>query len=224
MTAIVFDLDGTLVESAPAIRIVANTFMGDRGLSLLSLEETRGYIGHGTGRFLERALRARNAYVEADFPAEFDVFRELHAAAPPEDNAPMPGSTAAMRALVASGFRLGLCTNKLRAPTRVIVDFFGWDQLLSVVITGESLPQTKPHPAPLLKAASDLGCSRTIYVGDSEVDAATAEAAAMPFVLYTQGYREAPVSSLPHAATFDNFEQLPAVLAEIERAGMVHGH
>ncbi len=212
MTGIIFDLDGTLVESAPAICDISNSFMEKRGLQPLSVEETRSYIGNGAARLLELALQARDAFQEDSFDSDLAVFQELYAAAPPEANIPMPGCREAMEALSASGHRLALCTNKPMAPTRALIDAMGWGELLSVVVAGDSLPERKPHPAPLLKAASDLNQDHTIYVGDSEVDAETAAAAGLPFVLYTAGYRKAPVDTLRHTAAFDSFDQLPALV------------
>lgn len=212
MTGIIFDLDGTLIESAPAICDITNRFMDKRGLPPLSVEETRGYIGNGAARLLELALQARKAFQEDAFASDLEVFQELYAAAPPEANIPMPGCREAMETLSASGHRLALCTNKPMAPTRALIDAMGWSELLGVIVAGDSLPERKPHPAPLLKAASDLNQDHAIYIGDSEVDAATAEAAGLPFILYTAGYRKAPVDALRHTAAFDSFEQLPALV------------
>lgn len=214
MSGIVFDLDGTLVESAPAIRDIANRFMAERGLPALDLDETRSYVGNGAVRFLERALAARGAFDHATFPAFLETFNALYAAASPEDNVAMPGSVDAMRALVAAGHRLALCTNKPMAPTQQIVEALGWHDLLCVVIAGDSLAERKPHPAPLLKAAADLGEATTIYVGDSEVDSACALAAGVPFVLYTGGYLNGELPQEP-AARFSHFAELPGIVAHL---------
>ena len=211
---IVFDLDGTLVESAPAIRDVANAYMAELGLPPLDLAETRSYVGSGASRFLERALVARGAHEAELFEVRYQAFHALYGAAPPEANLPMPGSIAAMQALVQSGHRLALCTNKPMTPTGLIIDALGWRSLLQVVVAGDSLPERKPHPAPLQKAARDLGRTFTIYVGDSEVDAACAQAAGLPFVLYTGGYLNGPLPAEP-AARFGDFAELPGIVAAL---------
>lgn len=219
MTGIVFDLDGTLVESAPAICDIANTLMDELGLPLLDVAETRGYVGNGAPKFLERALIARNAFNEKEFIPLYARFLKLYDAAPPEANEPMPGSSDALRKMLSDGHTLAICTNKPLVPTRTVLQCFGWDDLFAVVIAGDSLPERKPHPAPLLKAAADLGEPHPFYVGDSEVDAATAEAAKVPFLLYTEGYRRTPVSELGHSEAFNSFAELPALVSELSKTG-----
>ena len=83
------------------------------------------------------------------------------------------------------------------------------------MICGDSLPQRKPHPAPLHAAVAGAGGGPAIYVGDSEVDAETALAATLPFLLFTEGYRKTPVAELPHTRTFDRFSALPGLVAEL---------
>lgn len=212
MTGIVFDLDGTLAESAPAICAIANELMAELGLPPLDVDEARSYVGNGAARFLERALEVRGGCSPEDFKVHFARFTALYEAAPPEANEPMPGAGEALRALAAAGHRLALCTNKPMVPTRSLLKAFGWEDLFAVVIAGDSLPERKPHPAPLLKAAADLDEPAPLYVGDSEVDAATAEAANVPFVIYARGYRQTPLEEITHAASFDTFGELPGLI------------
>ena len=110
------------------------------------------------------------------------------------------------------GHRIGLCTNKPVAPTNDILDHFGLTNLFSVVIGGDSLAQRKPDPAPLLAAFEALG-GPGIYVGDSEVDAQTAERAGIPIALFTEGYRKTPVAELTHEWAFRDFADLSAIIA-----------
>ncbi|MBU1211490.1 MAG: phosphoglycolate phosphatase [Alphaproteobacteria bacterium] len=212
MTGIVFDLDGTLIESAPAIRDIANALMAELDLPALDVAETRRYIGNGAGRFLEQALQARRAHSPGAFDAQLARFMVLYDAAPPAANQPMPGSSEAIHDLAAAGCKLAICTNKPMQPTRTLLKSFGWDRLFAAVVAGDTLPERKPHPAPLLKAAADLGTTATFYVGDSEVDAATAEAAGLPFLLFAEGYRKSPLSEIRHAASFTAFADLRGLI------------
>ncbi|MGF1650041.1 MAG: HAD-IA family hydrolase [Hyphomicrobiaceae bacterium] len=211
MIGIVFDLDGTLVESAPAICKIANAFMAERGLRPLDLAETRAYVGNGAATFLERALKARSAFDMEAFPAQCERFLAHYAAAPPEDNLPMPGSVAALAQLAATGHRLALCTNKPTEPTMAIVEALGWSDLIRVVVAGDTLPYRKPHPAPLLKAAKDLDTPTVFSIGDSEVDCACAMAAGLPFVLYTGGYLNGDLAAEP-VGRFADFAGLPSLI------------
>jgi len=101
----------------------------------------------------------------------------------------------------------------------VLADF-GLDGCFAAVVGGDSLPQRKPDPAPLRRVAELLGVelAAVAYVGDSEVDAATAAAAKVPFLLFTEGYRKTPVEDLPHRANFADFASLPGLLRDLQPA------
>lgn len=210
---VVFDLDGTLVDSAAAIRDIANIQMAELGLPPLGLDEARSYIGNGAPTFLERALKARDAEDKSLFAARLHRFEELYATAPGEANIPFPGVDSAMRALRSAGNALALCTNKPASPTEAVLSAHRWNDLFAAVVTGDTLVERKPHPAPLLEAARRAGGGRVVYVGDSEVDAATAEAAGIPLLLYAHGYSKIPPSRLPHAAIFSDFAEVPALVS-----------
>lgn len=215
MTAVVFDLDGTLIDSAGAVCDVANALMDELGLPSLDFGEARSYVGNGAGVFLENALKARGAFEPSNFDQRLERFLSIYAEAPGEANAPFPGVEAALRELAATGYALGLCTNKPGAPTHVVLDAMGWSDLFDAVITGDMLKERKPHPAPLLEAVRRLGRETFLYVGDSEVDAETAAAADVPFLLYAEGYRKNPIEALPHTAAFWDYNELPALIRSV---------
>lgn len=219
MTAIIFDLDGTLVQSAPAIQAIASNFMRERGLPELTLDEAHAYIGHGSPHFLTQALKARAAFDPERFERDYERMQYYYETAPGEDNVPFPGVAEALAALQGRGMRLGVCTNKPGAPTRVVLDAHGWGPLFTTVIAGDTLEKKKPDPEPLYEAARRLAATPVIYVGDSDVDAAAAHAAGFPFFLFTEGYRKAPVEALPHAVAFSDFSRLPDLVADyLDRA------
>lgn len=222
MTGVVFDLDGTLIDSVSAVCDVANALMDELDLPRLDLDEARGYIGHGAERFLQQALQARGSLHDGpSYPRKLERFMELYSEAPGEANKPFPGVDAALRQLLERGFALGLCTNKPLAPTRVVLDAMGWGDLFEVVIAGGMLAEKKPHPAPLLEASRRLGRQHVVYVGDSEVDAETASAAEMPFLLFADGYRKSPIEELAHSAVFSDFLQLPALVVSVAGSDQV---
>ena len=221
MIAVVFDLDGTLIDSAKAIQSIGDRLLADHGLAPLGAAEARSFIGGGAAKFVERAFAARGGGDLADLAAAVERFEAYYAEADPLENTPMPGADAALRALAEAGVSLGLCTNKPAAPTRSVVEALGWSDLLSAVVTGDCLPVKKPDPAPLRLAARRLGGGPFLYVGDSEVDAEAAGRAKTPFLLYTEGYRKSPIQTLPHRAAFSDFADLEplirSVAAEIGR-------
>lgn len=215
MAAVIFDLDGTLVDSAPDIHAAVTRLLADAGETALSAQTVKSFIGNGVPTLIARVLAAcghgpdpaRLADWEAGFLRHYDAdsttLTQLY-----------PGVAEALSSLVTDGHRLALCTNKPEVPARKILQAFGLADLFPVVIGGDSLPWRKPDPAPLRAAAGGLE-GPVVFVGDSEVDAETALAAHVPFLLFTEGYRKSPVSALPHAARFDRYSDLPAQIARL---------
>lgn len=208
--AVIFDLDGTLVDSAPALMAIGSAFLGELGAAPLGLAETRAFIGDGARVFCERALAGRGLTDPAAFAARYARFLEFYAEAPGEDNAFYPTVRDAIEALAAAGVPLGLCTNKPGEPTRKVLSALDLDGVFEVVVTGDTLPQKKPDPAPLLHAVAALGFtpSETLFVGDSEVDAEAAHAAGCDFALHLAGYARVPVETLAPTFAFDDYGTL----------------
>ena len=184
--AVVFDLDGTLVDSAPDLHAAANAFLAERG--------------HATPEHVAAALPR---------------FSAIYSAAPSALSSLYPGVTEALARLEADGLVLGICTNKPEVPARRVVEDFALARFFSGLVGGDSLARRKPDPAPLHHLAGLLQVEEraVIFVGDSEVDAATAAAAGVPFMLFTEGYRKSPVEAIPHAARFSHFDALRSLIA-----------
>ncbi len=214
---IVFDLDGTLIDSAPDIHAAGNAVLEAEGLPPIPYDQARSFIGNGARLFIERMERASAGTTD---PLRTERLRRLFAIHYERAHAltrAYPGVPQALAALGAAGWRLGLCTNKPIAPTRAVLAHFRWTPLFATLVGGDSLPVMKPDPAPLLKAMAALGEGPVVYVGDSEVDAATAQAAGVPFALYTLGYRKTPVDTIPHTAAFDDWATLPDLARHLAR-------
>jgi phosphoglycolate phosphatase len=212
MRAIVFDLDGTLIDSAPDIHAAANRMLADIGQPPLPLETIIRFIGNGIPNLVRLVMEARG--IDAAQHDAMNAAMLRHYTAHPADlSTPYPGVVAALERFTAEGFTLGVCTNKLHAPTLQILDALDLSRHFQVVVGGDSLPVKKPDPAPLHAAFEALGAP-VLYVGDSEVDAETARRADIPFALFTQGYRKTPVADLPHRIAFDDFNALPGLMAD----------
>lgn len=216
MTAIVFDLDGTLIDSAPDIHAAVNRMLEAEALAPLDLATVTSFIGNGIPKLVERVMRAR------DIPADRHdrltaVTLEFYSRASTERTQLYPGLREVLPELQAQGFALGVCTNKPEAPARDILHRMDLARYFSVVIGGDALPVKKPDPAPLLAAFEGLGRARQLYVGDSEIDAETARRAGVPFLLFTEGYRKSPVDTLPHLARFSDFSALPGLVTQALR-------
>ncbi len=211
--AVIFDLDGTLLDSAPDIHAVANATLAEAGSGPISLDQARRFIGNGAGVFVSRMMAAcgieetpeAHARLHAAFVARYDGATAL--------TRPYPGARDALMALHEAGFALGLCTNKPQRPTMSVLRHFRLHGLFGTVVCGDTLPRRKPDAAPLQKAAADLGATFALFVGDSEIDAETARAAGLPFALFTEGYRKTGFENIPHTASFDRFADLPEIAA-----------
>lgn len=213
--AIVFDLDGTLVDSAPDIHANANRMLADIGAAPLSLSEVTGFIGNGIPNLVRLVMAARAIPAEQEDRMQAAMLAH-YTAHPAELTAPFENVVDTLAALRDAGHRLGVCTNKYHAPSVQILDALDLSRFFDVVIGGDTLPVRKPDPAPLQAAYRALARPPLIYVGDSEVDAETARRAGLPFALFTRGYRKAPVAELPHTLAFDDFATLPAALSGLD--------
>lgn len=210
MPAVIFDLDGTLVDSAPDLHAAALAMLDEAGLPPVTFEQTRSFIGNGAPKLVERLIDATGG---AAARQESLLARFLHhyGADPVSRTRLYPGVDAALDRLAAVGYRLAICTNKPEAPARAIAEHFGLAARMDAIIGGDSLPVKKPDPAPLHAALAATRAQGALYVGDSETDSATARAAGLPFALFTEGYRKAPVAEIAHDQAFDRFEALPAL-------------
>lgn len=208
MAAIIFDLDGTLIDAAPDIRATANKVLAEEGAAPISLEETKSFIGNGARVFVERMSKLRNL-PDAGFEARHRRFQQVYVEAH-DHTVIYEGALAALGDLRAAGHRLGLCTNKPLLPTQSVLAHFDMGGYFDHVIAGDSLPERKPDPAPLQAVATALGVSPVIYVGDSMTDALTAEAAGVPFLLYTEGYNHGRLAEMKRAATFSHHGEMVA--------------
>ncbi len=207
MAVIVFDLDGTLIHSAPDIHDAVNRMLADESLAPLSLERVTSFVGNGVPRLVERVMRdrgldpARHAELMA-------VFLRYYEANPTRLTRPFPGVEAALKALAGKGHVLGVCTNKPAGVAADILEKLGLGHYFKTVFGGDSLPEKKPDPKPLLACIKAMGGGEAIYVGDSEVDAECAERAGVPFILFAGGYRKTAPEKLQHSAVFEEFGAL----------------
>ncbi|QOL82782.1 phosphoglycolate phosphatase [Pseudooceanicola spongiae] len=212
MTRIVFDLDGTLIDSAADVQGIANALLPP-DQPPLTLAETRAFMGEGVPTFLQRMIAARGLDPEG-YDTLHKGFLARYDTAVGQTTA-YPGVAETLESLRAAGHRLGVCTNKPARPARAVLAHLGLAEYFDVMLGGDSLPQRKPDPAPLLAILANLGDTHALYVGDSETDAATAHAAAVPFLLFTEGYPKGPAEAIDCAGRFSRFAELPDLVAEL---------
>lgn len=210
MTPVIFDLDGTLIDSLPGITDAANAVLAEHNLPTVSTSLTKGFVGSGERVFIERLIAA----TELD-PTQFDAHVArliVHYKEAARHTRLMPGVRDALSTLKAEGYPLGLVTNKPRAPLGPTLEAAGLSEDFEVFLAGDDLARRKPDPLPLRTAIEQLGANTGLFVGDSDIDAQTAQNADVPFVLYTEGIRTTPIERLPHEAAFDDFSKLPEIV------------
>lgn len=199
---VVFDLDGTLIDSAPEIHRVAQEVLAEHGLAPIDYPQVRGFIGNGVPVLVARILAAQGQPPDGALHAQF-CERFLSKYEEAFDLTTLyPNVAAMLEALAAEGFTLAICTNKPEAPTRAVLQHFGLLQHFPVIVGGDTLPLRKPDPEPLLSALRQMPGGDPVFVGDSEVDAQTAARAGVPLALFTEGYRKTAAQDLGAAFLF----------------------
>ena len=186
--AVLFDLDGTLVDSAPDFIAVINRMRADRGHDPMALGDLRPVVSKGSRAMLAAGFpdvgsSEREAWVQ-EFLDRYEAELGLH-------GKPFDGVEPVLAALEAHGTPWGIVTNKPEYLARKLMPLLGWESRCAVLIGGDTLPVRKPDPLPLLHAAGSIGvaASDCVYVGDDERDILAARAAGMPSVVALWGYR-----------------------------------
>ena len=211
--SLIFDLDGTLIDSAADIAAAANAVLQEAGAPPLPAGRVLNMVGGGAPKLLERAFGAANVPIE-DPEALLDRFLVHYHTGRVNRTLPYPGVTGLLRRLRRAGHPMAVCTNKPRRATDAILNRLGWSNLFNVVVAGDDLPVKKPHPAPvhailqLLQARAD----RTLFVGDSGVDVKAARAAGVSVAVLAHGYAHRPVSVLGADYLLKNVRPLNALV------------
>ncbi len=217
--AIVIDLDGTLLHTAPELAESANRMLRDMGRAAVSQDLLMSYIGNGIHWLVKRALTG-DMYAEPEatlFEQALPIF-ERHYTKLATESKPFQNVIAGLDAMKAAGFRMGCITNKDMRYTDPILKNSGLAPYFEIVLAGDTLPEKKPHPMPLLHAAKFFGVAieQLLLVGDSLSDAKAARAAGCPIVCVPYGYNHGePVETLNVDAVIPD---LTGVLLLLKRA------
>jgi phosphoglycolate phosphatase len=205
---IVFDLDGTLVDTAPDLTNALNDVLTRRGHAPVSGETIRACVGHGARVMIEQALNRTGAREDVEqMLAEFLVHYEANIAA---ESRPYPGAVAALERLSTQGARLAVCTNKREYLSRKLLQALGLDSYFAAIAGRDTFAVAKPDPGHLTSTIALAGGapSRAVMIGDSEVDIRTAKAASVPIVLVSFGYAGSPLEGFAPEARIDHFDEL----------------
>ena len=183
-----FDLDGTLLDSAPDMLATVNRMRAARGQGPMPLAELRPHVSRGSRAMCAAAFPELDGEVPAELIREFLDTYECELG---HHGAPFAGVPELLDALETAGSRWGIVTNKPEYLAKQVLPLLGWETRCAVLVGGDSLPERKPHPLPLRHSAQALGVdiADCVYVGDDERDIAAARAAGMPSIVALWGYR-----------------------------------
>jgi phosphoglycolate phosphatase len=219
MLTIVFDLDGTLVDTAPDLIATLNLILGREGLPALPYEDARMMIGGGARGMIEKALKAEGRDgAKPELDRMFGAFIDHYAAHIADRSRPFPALESALDRLAGEGHRLAVCTNKLEWLSMRLLETLKLTRYFAAICGQDTFGIQKPDPEVLrrtiLKAGGDP--SRAIMVGDSGTDIRTARAAAIPVIAVDFGYSEVPIASLEPDRLISSFADLSAAIDGIE--------
>jgi phosphoglycolate phosphatase len=218
---VVFDLDGTLVDTAPDLIATLNTILGREGLHPIGFTAARNMVGGGARHMLERGLAAApsrasrrgSGWGPADLERLCGQFIDHYAAHIADHSRPFPGVEAALDVLVGGGCRLAVCTNKLEWLSLRLLDALGLTHRFAAICGADTFGVQKPDAAILHGTIARAGgrSDTAIMVGDAVTDIAVARAAGIPVIAVDFGYSETPVAQLAADRIVGSFERLPEV-------------
>lgn len=213
---LVFDLDGTLIDSVPDLHACINRLLESEGRRLLDLPELTRMVGDGVPALVRRAYEATGGLTD-DFEACVQRYLGLYGAALADRTVPYPGVVETLEQLQRAGHRMAVCTNKPYAPTMEILEALGLARFFSAVAGGDSLPVRKPDGGHLLGTLEMLesGPNRAVMIGDSLNDIQVAINAGVRSIAVSYGYRRQPVEELGADIVVDSFSDIPAALAKL---------
>ena len=218
MHTIVFDLDGTLVDTAPDLISTLNLVLVGEGLSPVAYDDARRMIGGGSRRMIERALIAEGQNVPgADLDRMFRIFIDRYSAHIADRSRPFPHLESTLQRLAGDGFRLAVCTNKLEWLSVRLLDTLNLSRYFTAICGQDTFGIQKPDPQMLrltIRRASGEA-QRAIMIGDSTTDVRTARAADVPVIAVDFGYSEVTPAALNADYLISSYTELPHAIAAV---------
>ena len=219
---VVFDLDGTLAETAPDIMRTLNVILEREGLPALPLERARELVGAGARALISRGFKVSGRPLDDEtLERLFEEFLLIYAEDVASNSFLFDGVLDALDTLAAEGYALAVCTNKPILHTRLILDHFKIAQRFAAVAGRDSFPFHKPDPRHLTLTIEAAGAdpARAVMIGDSRTDITTARAAGIPTICVPFGYTDVPIETLEPDLIIQHFDALPEAVRQILGGG-----
>jgi phosphoglycolate phosphatase len=213
---LVFDLDGTLVDTVPDLAAALNRLMASRGLPPFTHSEVAGMLGDGAAALVRRAFAAR---ARPSDTAALDEFLADYGANAARESRAYPGVDATLSLLAAHGWRLAICTNKPEAHARGLLAALGLDHYFAAIGGGDSFPTRKPDPAHLLATIAAAGgtVASALLAGDHRNDVTAAAGAGIPCIFAAWGYGAPPIAK-DAAVVASRFTEVPDLAERLRPA------
>ncbi|MCZ7595349.1 MAG: phosphoglycolate phosphatase [Hyphomicrobium sp.] len=223
---LVFDLDGTLVDTAPDLIASTNHVLDHLGLPRVDADTLRPFVGHGARHMIERAVGpAAERMTPAQHEALLARYLDYYGSHIADGSRPFEGLLPLLAKFQTAGVKLAVCTNKMEAMSRLLLDALDMSRYFVAVAGRDSLRTAKPHPEALLGTIRMAGGnkSRAVMIGDSGVDVATAKAAGVPVIGVSFGYTETPVAEFAPDAVIDHYRELEPAIASVLAPSRIDG-
>lgn len=215
---VAFDLDGTLVDTAPDLIGTLNVLLTEEGVRPFPLEQARPFIGKGARWLIERGFAEAGAPLAPEqVPELFDRFIARYLEHIADESRPFPGCVEALDTLRDAGAKLAVCTNKLTGLSASLLGALGLADRFEVIVGADAAPAIKPDPRHLAAAVDAVGgqMARTVLVGDAATDAGAARAAGAGLILVSFGYTEIPAAELDPDILIHHFDELPGAVSRL---------
>jgi phosphoglycolate phosphatase len=216
--AVIFDLDGTLVDTAPDLMRATNHVLGLLGRRPISMEEVRSFVGHGARALLTRGLNATGGLPSGyDVEPDYNRFVDFYAHNIAGGSAPFPGVIRLLQRLKDEGFGLGVCTNKLEGLSVLLLEALDMRHFFGAVVGPDTVGIAKPDPRPFEETVTRLGLDspRAVMIGDSETDILTARNAGVPVIGVPFGYTPRPVQEFGPDRMISHFDEAYDAIQEL---------
>jgi phosphoglycolate phosphatase len=224
-STVVFDLDGTLVDTAPDLINALNFILTREGLPAVPLQSARSMIGAGARKLIERGVELDGRHVGPDDITRLtNDFIDRYAAHIADESKPFEGLEAALDELAARGYRLAVCTNKLEWLSKLLLDELDLSSRFSAICGADTFGVSKPDPAILRQTVARAGgeLALSVMVGDAGTDIGVARRAGVPVIGVSFGYTEIPIADLKPDRLIAHMRDLPEAVKSLRAISISH--